>query len=58
MIPLIATKYNMSIYTINLNSSFMTDATLISLINNVPENSIVAFDEFTEQYLAMKIKHF
>lgn len=54
MVPLIATKFNMDIYQITLNSSYMTDATLISLINNVPPNSLIAVDEFSEQYLAMQ----
>ena len=54
MVPLIATKFNMDIYQITLNSSHMTDATLISLINNVPPNSLIAIDEFSEQYLAMQ----
>ncbi len=51
MIPrIIAKKYNMPIYQVNLNSDGMDDAVLITLIGNIPPYSIILFDEMEKQY--------
>jgi chaperone BCS1 len=47
---IIATKYNMPIYRVTLNSNNMSDAILFRLITNVPSNSIIVFDEIEKQY--------
>lgn len=54
MVELLSKKYHMCVYLINLNSDKMTDATLISLLSNVPPGSLIVFDEFDNQYEAIQ----
>ncbi len=53
-IELIAIKYNMSIYMINLNAEKMTDAVLTNLISSVPMRSILVFEEIDKQIDTLK----
>jgi len=50
----IAERYKYSIYSINMNSLYMTDLSLVNLLCEVPDYSLVVFDEFQSQYTAMK----
>ncbi|CAH6420566.1 AAA family ATPase [uncultured virus] len=50
---IIATRYNMGVYTIQLNNKNMTDGTLINLCHNVPVNSVIVFDEIDKQFDAV-----
>lgn len=54
MTKLIARKFGMTIYMIDLNSNLMTDNTLIKLISSVPPFSIIVFDEIDRQFDAME----
>lgn len=45
MIEAIASKHNMPVFLLNLNSKDMTDATLINLLTRVPQRSIIAIEE-------------
>ncbi|BCS83685.1 putative AAA- family ATPase [Cotonvirus japonicus] len=49
MISIIANKYNMDIYTLNINSQNMSDTMLINLVSNVKPNSILAIEEIDKQ---------
>src|SRR5581483_6355315 len=53
----LAEKYGMSVYMVNLNSYDMSDAVLINLVANVPPNSIILFDEFDKQYEEILANH-
>lgn len=50
---IIAIKYNMGIYTVQLNSKDTTDGSLIDLCGSVPINSIIVFDEIDKQFDAV-----
>lgn len=52
IVEIIAMKYGRSVYSIILNNNNMTDANLINLINQIPPNSLIVFDEFEKQYEA------
>ena len=52
----IASKYNMSVYMIYFNSKNMTDALLIRMINDIPENSLIVFEEIDKQIKAIDNK--
>lgn len=49
IIEIIAAKYQMSVYLVNLNSNNMCDTTLINLVSRVPTNSIIAIEEIDKQ---------
>jgi hypothetical protein len=46
---IIAKRYNMGIYLLNLNAKEMSDAILINLISRVPPNSIICIEEVDKQ---------
>nr|QBK93300.1 MAG: ATPase family protein [Pithovirus LCPAC404] len=48
-IEVISSKYNMSVYLVNLNSSDMSDTVLINLISKVPPKSLIVFEEIDKQ---------
>lgn len=48
-IEMIAQKYNMDTYMLNLNANNMTDATLIKLVATVPPCSLIVIEEFEKQ---------
>lgn len=53
-IELIATKYNMPVYIINLNTDNMNDTVLLNLLTTVPPRSIIAFEEIEKQICAIE----
>jgi len=53
LIEIIAMKYNMSVYMINLNAKNMTDEQLINLIGLIPPKSIIAFEEIEKQLVTL-----
>ena len=54
IVELLAAKYDMCVYMINVNSAGMNDTLLISLVNCVPPKSLIVFDEFDKQYTRMR----
>lgn len=53
IIELAAKKFNMTLYSLNLNSSDMSDIVLTNLIATVPPNSIIILEEFDKQLEAL-----
>jgi len=54
LIEIIAKKYGMSIYNLNINSNDMTDITLNNLVATIQPNSILVLEEIDKQILALK----
>ena len=54
IIELLANEHKMCIYLVNLNSANMSDANLINLVGQVPLKSLIVFDEFDKQYVAIQ----
>lgn len=50
MMKVIASKYDMPMYHVTLNSPTMSGVVLINLISKVPPGSLIIFDEFEKQY--------
>lgn len=48
-VELIAMKYEMSVYLVNLNAEHMTDTVLINLISSIPMRSLIVFEEIDKQ---------
>lgn len=53
IVELIAAKYGMNVYLVNMNSYKMSDTVLINLISKIPRNSLIVFDEFDKQLQAI-----
>lgn len=54
MATIIAQKYNMSIYNLELNCNGLDDSNLKYMCSSVQPNSIILLDEFDKQYEAMQ----
>lgn len=54
MVEIIAQKYDMTIYSLNLNSNGMDDTILINLVTTIPYRTILVLDEFDKQYDAIQ----
>lgn len=52
---IIAIKYNMDIYMINMNGSKMNDEVLINLISRVPAQSLIVIEELEKQLETLKL---
>jgi hypothetical protein len=53
VIELAAKKHNMTIYSLNINSSELNDTILIDLVATVPPNGIIVMDEIDKQIAAL-----
>ncbi|ARF08055.1 AAA family ATPase [Catovirus CTV1] len=54
VVEIIAKKYNLSIYKLDLNSDDIDGAKVGDLISSVPENSIILIEEFDKQLKLLK----
>jgi len=53
IVEIVATKYNMPVYILNLNVDGMNDTILLNLVCSVPSRSIIICDEFEKQLAAI-----
>lgn len=54
MAMLVASEFNMPIYTLPLDSPFMYDALLNQRVGEIPEGSIIFIDEFYQKVMALR----